>query len=144
MITQTQFTESEIDQKIDQLPTIAFDDNEEFQRVIMSQDFTDIFNYIMQTREIPDKIKSLPEIDQRISLYLNLTSQADRFVEQSDSILYVRHFPDIEEFLDNNFYMGYTSGTIYPYWRDKMLLMFDKGSTIKKSKFITVCSLKII
>lgn len=135
MITQTQFTESEIDQKIDQLPTIAFDDNEEFQRVIMSQDFTDIFNYIMQTREIPDKIKSLPEIDQRISLYLNLTSQADRFVEQSDSILYARHFPDIEEFLDNNFYMGYTSGTIYPYWRDKMLLMFDKGSTIKKAVY---------
>ena len=74
MITQTQFTESEIDQKIDNLPSIAFDDNEEFQRVIMSQDFTDIFNYVMQTREIPDKIKSLPEIDQRISLYLNLTT----------------------------------------------------------------------
>ena len=56
MITQTQFTESEIDQKIDQLPTIAFDDNEEFQRVIMSQDFTDIFNYVMQI--IPKSNKS--------------------------------------------------------------------------------------
>ena len=135
MITKSQFTENEIDQKIDQLPTIAFDDNEEFQRVVMSQDFTDIFNYIMQTRDIPDKIKALNEIDQRISLYLTLTSQDENFISQSDQILYARHFPDIEEFLDNNFYMGYTSGTIYPYWRDKMLKMFDKGSTIKKAVY---------
>ena len=135
MITQTQFTESDIDKKIDELPTISFDDNEEFQRVVMSQDFTDIFNYIMQTRDIPDKIRALNEIDQRISLYLTLTSQDENFITQSDRILYARHFPDIEEFLDNNFYMGYTSGGIYPYWREKMLEMFDKGSTIKKAVF---------
>ncbi len=135
MITQTQFTESDIDKKIDELPTISFDDNEEFQRVVMSQDFTDIFNYIMQTRDIPDKIRALNEIDQRISLYLTLTSQDENFITQSDRILYARHFPDIEEFLDNNFYMGLTSGMIYPYWREKMLKMFDKGSTVKKAVF---------
>lgn len=135
MITRTQFTESDIDKKIDELPTISFDDNEEFQRVVMSQDFTDIFNYIMQTRDIPDKIRALNEIDQRISLYLTLTSQDENFITQSDRILYARHFPDIEEFLDNNFYMGLTSGMIYPYWREKMLEMFDKGSTVKKAVF---------
>ncbi len=87
MITQTQFTESDIDKKIDELPTISFDDNEEFQRVVMSQDFTDIFNYIMQTRDIPDKIRALNEINQRISLYLTLTRQDETFITKSDRIL---------------------------------------------------------
>ena len=36
---------TDIEQKLENLPTIAFDANEDFQAVIFSQDFTDIFNY---------------------------------------------------------------------------------------------------
>jgi hypothetical protein len=124
----------EIEQKLDQLPIIPFDDNEEFQRLLSSDLFTDIFNYYSKNFA-SDKVKVQSEIYQKISLYLMLTNQSENFIEQADSILYNRPIPNIHDFLFKNYYMGYTSGNIYPYWREKMEEMFAPGSSIKKAVF---------
>ena len=88
----------DIEQKLEKLPVIAFDANQEFQDVIFSQDFTDIFNYYKE-KYLPDVLKTKPELYQRISLYMNLTNQDSSFLEQTDQVLYRRHCPSIEEFL---------------------------------------------
>ena len=124
----------DIDEKIQKLPIISFGDSEAFQTVIFSDDFTDIFNYYKQNY-LPDVLKVKPEIEQKISLYLSLTNQDESFVDQTDQILYRRPVPDIHTFLTDKFYMGYNNATLYNYWRDKLELMFAKGSPIRKVIF---------
>ena len=123
-----------IDEKIQKLPVISFGDSEAFQQVLFSDDFTDIFNYY-RLNYLPDVLKSKPEIEQKISLYLSLTNQDESFVEQTDQILYRRPIPDIHTFLSDNFYMGYNNATLYNYWREKLELMFTKGSPVRKAIF---------
>jgi hypothetical protein len=125
---------SDIYQLIEQLPIISFDDNEEFQRLLSSDAFTRIFHYWISNYS-NDKILTQSETIQKISLYLYLTNQSADFLEQTDQLLYSRPVPTIKEFLNNNFYMGYTSGTIYPYWREQMEKIFAPGSSIKKAVF---------
>lgn len=124
----------EIYQLIEQLPIISFDDNEAFQRLLSSDAFTRIFQYWISNYS-NDKILTQSETIQKISLYLYLTNQSADFLEQTDQLLYNRPVPSMKEFLNNNFYMGYTSGTIYPYWREQMLKIFAEGSSIKKAVF---------
>ena len=124
----------DIDAKIQNLPIISFGDSEAFQNVLFSEDFTDIFNYY-KTNYLPDVLKAKPEIEQKISLYLSLTNQDESFVEQTDQILYRRPIPDIHTFLSDNFYMGYNNATLYNYWREKLELMFTKGSPVRKAIF---------
>lgn len=124
----------DIDEKIQKLPIISFGDSEAFQTVIFSDDFTDIFNYYKQNY-LPDVLKVKPEIEQKISLYLSLTNQDESFVDQTDQILYRRPVPDIHTFLNDKFYMGYNNATLYNYWRDKLEMMFAKGSPIRKTIF---------
>ncbi len=124
----------DIDEKIQKLPIISFGDSEAFQTVIFSDDFTDIFNYYKQNY-LPDVLRVKPEIEQKISLYLSLTNQDESFVDQTDQILYRRPVPDIHTFLNDKFYMGYNNATLYNYWRDKLELMFAKGSPIRKTIF---------
>lgn len=124
----------DIDEKIQKLPIISFGDSEAFQTVIFSDDFTDIFNYYKQNY-LPDVLRIKPEIEQKISLYLSLTNQDESFVDQTDQILYRRPVPDIHTFLNDKFYMGYNNATLYNYWRDKLEMMFAKGSPIRKTIF---------
>lgn len=124
----------DIDEKIQKLPIISFGDSEAFQTVLFSDDFTDIFNYYKQNY-LPDVLKSKPEIEQKISLYLSLTNQDESFVDQTDQILYRRPVPDIHTFLTDKFYMGYNNATLYEYWKDKLEMMFAKGSPIRKVIF---------
>jgi hypothetical protein len=124
----------DIDEKIQKLPIISFGDSEAFQTVIFSDDFTDIFNYYKQNY-LPDVLKAKPEIEQKISLYLSLTNQDESFVDQTDQILYRRPVPDIHTFLTDKFYMGYNNATLYEYWKDKLELMFAKGSPVRKVIF---------
>lgn len=124
----------DIDEKIQKLPVISFGDSEAFQTVLFSDDFTDIFNYYKQNF-LPDVLKSKPEIEQKISLYLSLTNQDESFVDQTDQILYRRPVPDIHTFLTDKFYMGYNNATLYEYWKDKLEMMFAKGSPIRKVIF---------
>ena len=124
----------DIDEKIQKLPVISFGDSEAFQTVIFSDDFTDIFNYYKQNY-LPDVLRAKPEIEQKISLYLSLTNQDESFVDQTDQILYRRPVPDIHTFLNDKFYMGYNNATLYNYWRDKLEMMFAKGSPIRKTIF---------
>jgi hypothetical protein len=121
----------DIEQKLDQLPIIPFEQSEDFQRVLMSTEFDAIFNYYM-TNFSNEKIKNQTEIYQRISLYLHLTNQSEEYLEQADDLLYIRPIPTIEEFLDNNFYLGLQSGTMYPYWRKKLCEIFAPNSIIKR------------
>ena len=124
----------DIDEKIQKLPVINFGDSEAFQTVIFSEDFTDIFNYY-KLHYLPDVLKAKPEIEQKISLYLSLTNQDESFVDQTDQILYRRPVPDIHTFLTDKFYMGYNNATLYEYWKDKLELMFAKGSPVRKVIF---------
>lgn len=125
---------TDIEQKLENLPTIAFDANEDFQAVIFSQDFTDIFNYYKE-KYLPDVLKTKPELYQRISLYMNLTNQDSSFLEQTDQVLYRRHCPTIEEFLTNNYYHGRLAGTMYPYWKEQLYDIFKVGSPVRKTIF---------
>lgn len=122
---------ADIEQKLDMLPIIPFDQSEDFQRLLMSPLFDDIFNYYMANFS-NEKIKNQSEIYQRISLYLNLTNQSESYLEKTDDLLYIRPVPTIEEFLDNNFYLGLQSGTMYPYWRKKLCEIFAPNSIIKR------------
>jgi len=124
----------DIDAKIQNLPIISFGDSEAFQNVLFSDDFTDIFNYY-KLNYLPDVLKTKPEIEQKISLYLSLTNQDESFVDQTDQILYRRPVPDIHTFLTDKFYMGYNNATLYEYWKDKLELMFAKGSPVRKVIF---------
>ena len=124
----------DIDEKIQLLPIISFGDSEAFQQIIFSDDFTDIFNYYKQNY-LPDVLKAKPEIEQKISLYLSLTNQDESFVDQTDQILYRRPVPDIHTFLTDKFYMGYNNATLYEYWKDKLEMMFAKGSPVRKVIF---------
>ena len=61
----------DIAQKLENLPVVQFDITDEFQKIITSLDFTDIFNYYKENY-LPDVLKAKPEIYQRVSLYLTL------------------------------------------------------------------------
>ena len=124
----------DIEKKLENLPIIQFNADEEFQNLILSKDFTDIFNYYKENY-LPDILKTKPELYQRISLYLTLTNQDTSFLEQTDSVLYKRPVPSIEEFLNNKFYMGYSNATLYPYWKEQLCKMFAEGSPVRKVIF---------
>lgn len=124
----------EIEQKLENLPVIPFDGGEEFQTLIMSKDFTDIFEYY-RDNYLPDILKTKPEIYQRVSLYLTLTNQSENFTEQTDQVLYRRPVPNIDDFLTNNYYMGYLNSTLYPYWREQLSKLFAEGSPVRKAIF---------
>ena len=123
-----------LEQKIEDLPIVSFDDTEQLYNIIWSQEFTDIFTFYKQNY-LPDLLRSKPELYQRISLYLTLTNQNNSFVEQTENILYKRPCPDIETFLSNKFYMGYSNASLYPYWREKLKEIFAQGSPIRKAIF---------
>ena len=125
-------TEYELDQKLELLPKISFDDNEEFQRVVMSQDFTDIFNFYRTNDLIPPKVKILPETTQRIAAYLALTGQDQSFINQTEDLLYCRRVPDINEFLRGDRFLGPTNNNLYPYWEKKLHEIFAPQSIIKR------------
>ena len=120
--------------KLEALPVIPFDGSEAFINIITSADFTEIFDYYKENY-LPDVLKTKSELQQRISLYLNLTNQDEEFVNQTDGVLYRRPVPSIDEFLSNNYYMGYLNSTLYPYWREQLTKLFAPGSPIRKAIF---------
>ena len=124
----------DIEEKLERLPIVPFDGSEEFQNVIFSSDFNDIFDYYSENY-MPDVVKSKPELYQRVSLYLTLTNQDTSIVEQTDEVLYRRPCPTIHEFLNDNFYMGYSNATLYPFWKDVLEDIFKQGSPIRKTIF---------
>lgn len=124
----------EIEQKLENLPYVEFNVNEEFQSVITSDLFSDIFDFYKKNY-LPDILKSKPELYQRISLYLSLTGQGEKFVEQTDELLYRRPCPDIHTFLTDKFYMGYNNATLYPYWKEKLEEIFQPNSPVRKTIF---------
>lgn len=121
----------EIEEKIEQLPILPFEINEEFQELMFSDLFSDIFNFYKKNY-LPDNIKTQPELYQRISLYLVLTGQDASLVEQVDQLLYRRPVPTIEEFLDHPRYMGLQNSSLYPYWRTKLCEIFAPTSGINR------------
>lgn len=124
----------EIEEKIEQLPILPFEINEEFQELMFSDLFSDIFNFYKENY-LPDTLKTKSEIYQRISLYLNLTGQGDKFTEETDKLLWRRPCPDIHTFLADKFYMGYNNSTLYPFWREKLEYMFRDSSPVRKAIF---------
>ena len=121
----------DIEEKLERLPIVPFDGSEEFQNVIFSNDFNNIFDYYSKNY-MPDVVKSKPELYQRVSLYLTLTNQDTSIVEQTDEVLYRRPCPTIHEFLTSDFYHGRLSATMYPYWKDKLEYIFRDGSPIRQ------------
>ncbi len=125
-------TETDLEKRLELLPKISFDDNEDFQRIVMSQDFTDIFNYFKVNDLIPPKVKILPETTQRISAYLGLTGQDQSFLDQTEDLIYCRKVPDIDEFLRGSRFLGPTNNNLYPYWEKKLHEIFAPNSIIKR------------
>lgn len=124
----------DIAQKLENLPIVSFNNANELQSVIMSQDFLDILTYY-EEHYMPDAFKKLQEIQKRIALYLTLTNQDVDLTEQLDNLLYRRPLPTIEEFLTGKFYMYNSNATLYPYWRKQLEYMFREGSPVRKTIF---------
>ena len=124
----------DIEEKLEKLPVIPFDDTDKFQEIVFSDNFTDIFNYYKNTY-LPDTLKTKPELYQRTSLYLTLTSQDERLLEDTDQVLYRRPIPTIEEFLTDKFYMGYNNATLYNYWKVQLEDIFRANSPVRKVIF---------
>lgn len=120
-----------IENLINNLPVISMNDDEEFQKIIVSSEFTEIFNFY-KDNYLPDVLKSKSEIYQRISLYLTLTGQGEQFTEQTDQVLYRRPVPTIEEFLDNSRYLGLQNQNMFSYWRKQLLYIFAENSCINR------------
>lgn len=124
----------DIEQKLEELPVVSFDMSEDFQKVLFSDTYNDIFNFY-KANYLPDVLKSKPEIYQRVSLYLTLTNQGDCFTEQTDQVLYKRPVPNIDDFLTNKFFMGYSNATLYDFWKVQLNQIFKEGSPIRKVIF---------
>lgn len=124
----------DIAQKLKNLPIVSFNNANELQSVIMSQDFLDILTYY-EEHYMPDAFKKLQEIQKRIALYLTLTNQDTNLTDQIDNLLYRRPLPSIEEFLTGKFYMYNSNATLYPYWRKQLEYMFREGSPVRKTIF---------
>lgn len=120
-----------IDEKLALLPIIPYGNSEEFQSILFSDLFNEIFEYYMANYS-NNNLESKSEIEQRTSLYLYLTNQDAELANNINDLIYKRPFPTIQEFLDNPFYMGNISATIYPYWRQQLYKIFDPQHPIKK------------
>lgn len=123
-----------IDEKLALLPIIPYGNSEEFQSVLFSDLFNEIFEYYMNNYS-NNTLSNKTEVEQRTSLYLYLTNQDEDLANNINDLIYKRPCPTIEEFLDNPFYMGNISATIYPYWRKKLCEIFDPQNPIKKVLF---------
>lgn len=121
----------DIERKLETLPTISFDDTQALQNVLVSQDFTDIYSYY-EANYLPEEIKSKSELYKRLALYLTITNQDTSLVDKIDTLLYRRPVPTIEEFLDNNRYMGLLNTSMYPYWREQLCKIFAHDSQINR------------
>jgi len=123
-----------IEEKLAALPVVPFDNSETFQEVLFSPLFDDIFKYYMENYS-NEQVKNQSLLNQRLSLYLHITNQDEELAENINNLIYRRPCPTIEEFLDNPFYMGNISGTIYPYWRKKLCEIFNPDHPMKKVLF---------
>ena len=120
-----------IEKLIENLPVITLDNDQEFQKIITSTEFTQIFNFYKENY-LPDILKPKSEIYQRISLYLTITGQGEQFTEQTDQVLYRRPVPTIEEFLDGSRYLGLQNQNMFSYWRKQLLHIFGENSSINR------------
>ena len=123
-----------IEDKLSLLPIIPYSSSEEFQNIIFSDLFDEIFEYYINNYS-NNSLSNKSELEQRISLYLYLTNQDEELANNINDLIYKRPCPTIEEFLDNPFYMGNISATIYPYWRKKLCEIFNPKYPIKKVLF---------
>lgn len=124
----------DIERKLEKLPVVSFDASDELPRVLATQDFIDIFNYYKE-HFLPDVLKSQPEIYQKVSLYLTLTGQDTAFANQTDQVLFRRPVPTMEEFLNDDFYHGKLTATMYPYWKEQLCNIFRENSPVRKVIF---------
>lgn len=124
----------DIEQKLNNLPVVSFDNPTELQNILISQDYTDLYTYYEQ-HYLPDEIKTKSELYKRLALYLAVTNQDAALIDQIDTLMYRRPVPTIEEFLSGKFYMYDSNATLYPYWREKLEYMFREGSPVRKTIF---------
>lgn len=124
----------EIERKIEQLPILPPELNEELQTLLYSDTFSDIFSFYKKNY-LPDLLKSKADIYQRISLYLVLTDQAEELTEKLDEVLLRRPIPTIEEFLSGRFFSYNANATLYPYWKDVLRNIFRENSPVLKAIF---------
>lgn len=123
-----------IEEKVAALPIVPFDNSEAFQQVLFSPLFDDIFHYYMDNYST-DRIKTQSELNQRLSLYLHITNQDEELAQNINDLIYRRPCPTIEQFIEDPYYLGTISGTIYPYWKQKLIEIFNPEHPIKKVLF---------
>lgn len=123
-----------IENILEKLPVVSFDNSEELQNILMSPEYSELYNYYEQ-HYLPEEIKSKSALYKKLALYLNITNQDESLIEQINTLMYRRPVPSIEEFLSGKFYMYNSNATLYPYWRQQLEYMFRENSPIRKTIF---------
>ena len=123
-----------IESILEKLPVVSFDNSEELQNILMSPEYSELYNYYEQ-HYLPEEIKSKSALYKKLALYLNITNQDESLIEQINTLMYRRPVPSIEEFLSGKFYMYNSNATLYPYWRQQLEYMFRENSPIRKTIF---------
>lgn len=120
-----------IENILEKLPVVSFDNSEELQNILMSPEYSELYNYYEQ-HYLPEEIKSKSALYKKLALYLNITNQDESLIEQINTLMYRRPVPSIEEFLDHNKYMGLLNTSLYPYWRTILCNIFAPDSQINR------------
>lgn len=117
-----------------QLPVYQIEDLENIQNVLNSIEFNEIYSFYSEQLPSNTRLSALPDFEKRLGFYLYYTGQ-DQFLNQISGILYSRHMPTIEEFLQKDEYMGNSYAIVYPYWRSILSKIFDPGNQIFECVF---------
>ena len=134
-LTKDQLSTYTIEQKLDLLPYVDFEDLDDLYRVLSSDLFDDIFEYYKKFY-FNDKLESKTPIEQKISTYLYLTDQEQKQIDNIEDTLYWRPCPTIEEFINSDEYLGLLfKNSLYPYWKRTYSEIFAPGSAINKVIF---------
>lgn len=134
-LTKDQLSTYTIEQKLDLLPYVDFEDLDDLYKVLSSELFDDIFEYYKKFY-FNDKLDSKTPIEQKISTYLYLTDQEQKQIDNIEDTLYWRPCPTIEEFINSDEYLGLLfKNSLYPYWKRTYSEIFAPGSAINKVIF---------
>lgn len=135
LLTEDEVKLYSIEDQLELLPFCAFEDSNEIQKIIVSPLFKSIFDYYKKNY-FNDLLESKTLIEQQLSTYLYLTGQDEDQTSKIDSMLYWRYCPSIEEFINDDRWLGKLyKNSLYPYWKRTYSEIFSPRSSINKVIF---------
>lgn len=133
LLSKDEVNSFSIEDQIDLLPNINFEeDSNGVMKVMQSPLFQSIFAYYQENYS-NDLLRSKPLIEQQIGTYLYITGQDAEQQAKIDNALYWRYCPTIEEFINDDQYLGKLfRNTLYPYWKRAFSEIYSPESCINK------------